>query len=103
MVIDPNNIANTASAGAKNKAPSSESAAAVTKSNSEKPSSNASSDSVSLSAEAQSLGKLESSIAAEPEVDAAKVASIRNAIQSGQYQVNAEQIADKIIRQDSLV
>ncbi len=101
MVIDPNNIANTGSAGAKSKSASAEPAAGLSKQSPKSaPSVPSTADSVSLSAEAQSLGKVESAIAASPEIDSAKVDSVRSAIQSGQYQIDAEAIAEAIVSQE---
>jgi len=102
MVIDPNNIANTGGAGVKSRSVPVESSAKSSKS-SEKPATTSNADSVSLSAEAQSLGKLEASIAASPDVDTAKVESVRNAIASGEYKVDADAIAEKALSQDLLL
>lgn len=102
MVIDPNNIANTGSAGAKSKAPSAEPASGLRQRAPVKAAGD-SSDSVSFSAEAQSLAKVESAIASSPDVDSAKVDAIRAQLQSGQYRIDAEALANKILNQDTLV
>lgn len=57
-------------------------------------------DSVSLTDTAARLQKLESSIAELPVVDAERVERIRNAIASGEYEVNPERIADKLLDLD---
>lgn len=57
----------------------------------------ASSDSVSLTDTAARLRKLESSLAQMPEVDSERVASIKQAIADGSYQVDAGNIADKLL------
>lgn len=49
---------------------------------------------VTVSTAARALEKPERT---EPEVDTAKVASVRAAIQDGSYTVNAEAIADKLL------
>ena len=59
-------------------------------------------DSVSLSAEARSLEKLEDSLRTTPEVDSDKVASIKQAIDDGTYTINPEIIAENLLRQDEL-
>ena len=58
-------------------------------------------DSVSLTDTAARLQKLESTIAELPVVDAQRVDSIRSAIAKGDYQVNPERIADKLLDLDS--
>jgi negative regulator of flagellin synthesis FlgM len=103
MVIDPNNIANTGNASTQSKAANAGAASGIKKSVSNTPNTAADAkDSVSLSQQGQSLGKVESAIAASPEVDQAKVDAIRTAIQSGQYRIDAESIADKMLSQDTL-
>lgn len=57
-------------------------------------------DSVSLTDTAARLQKLEGTIAALPVVDAQRVESIRNAISSGEYQPDAERIAEKMLAFD---
>jgi negative regulator of flagellin synthesis FlgM len=44
------------------------------------------------------LAALEQTIKGMPVVDEARVAEIRRAIEEGRYEVNAERIADKLIR-----
>ncbi len=52
---------------------------------------------VSLSPRAAQLKELESQLAAIPVVDRARVDSIKEAIASGQYTINAENIAEGLI------
>jgi len=62
-------------------------------------------DTVSLSDNAMQLGKLENaavSIAA-PVVDAKRVEQIKQAIENGTYQVNAEKVADKLTQFESIL
>lgn len=103
MVIDPNNIANAGSSGAKSKPASVEPANATVKANSKAPATSSNADSVFLSAEAQSLGKVEAAITATPDVNSEKVAAVRSAIESGQYRVDPQAIAEKIANQDPLI
>ena len=57
---------------------------------------------VSLSPQAQQIGRLESSIHAAPDVDSDKVAALRQAIADGSYQIDAESIAQRMLDQDQL-
>ncbi len=57
-------------------------------------------DNVSLSNTAQSLSRLEAALSSVPEVDAERVAKIKALVDSGGYQVNAQNLASKIIAQD---
>ena len=101
MVIDPNSIGHATTAGAKNKPPAGEKAQSDSKD--AKPSSSPRlGDNVSLSPEAKSIGKLESALAEAPDVDSDKVNAVRSTLASGQYQINADTIAAKLIDQDSL-
>ncbi len=62
-------------------------------------------DTVSLSDNAMQLGKLESaavSIAA-PVVDSKRVEQIKQAIENGTYEVNAEKVADKLSQFESIL
>ncbi|MHB1085966.1 MAG: flagellar biosynthesis anti-sigma factor FlgM [Thiobacillus sp.] len=52
---------------------------------------------VSLSSRAAELKALETQLAAIPVVDRARVDSIKQAISSGQYTINTDNIGDKLI------
>jgi len=99
MVIDPGNNINTASHNAnrtkQSASPDSKSA------KSEKPVAANVGDSVSLSAQGQNLAKLEAAIAQSPEVNESKVAQIKAAIDDGSYKVDADSIADKMLKAGS--
>lgn len=98
MVIDPNNISTTANA--KNKLTSSERVPASKAK--EAPSQSAphsNGDSVSLSSQAQSLGKLEAAVSDASSVDSEKVAAVKSALQSGRYSVNADTVAQNMLDQ----
>jgi negative regulator of flagellin synthesis FlgM len=58
-------------------------------------------DTVTLTGPAVTLQKLSAAVADAPVVNSAKVASIKQAVQSGTYQVNAGRVADKIISFES--
>jgi len=62
-------------------------------------------DTVSLSDNAMQLGKLDSSAVsiAAPVVDAKRVEQIKQAIENGTYQINAEKVADKLTQFESIL
>ena len=102
MVIDPNSVGNAATASAKNKLAGGEGVRSESK-KAETPSVQRVGDNVSLSPEAQSIGKLESAVENAPSVDASKVDEVRSALVSGQYKIDAEAIAGKLLDQESLL
>lgn len=55
------------------------------------------SDTVDLTSQAQRFLELEGQLAATPVVDAARVSEIRNSLADGSYEINAEEIADKML------
>jgi negative regulator of flagellin synthesis FlgM len=55
-------------------------------------------DTVTLTNSARSLQKIEEAVAKAPVVNAAKVAAVKHAVNSGTYQVNAGQVADKLLQ-----
>jgi negative regulator of flagellin synthesis FlgM len=55
-------------------------------------------DQVTLTTSARSLQKLSDAIAQTPVVDATKVASIKQALSSGTYAIDASSIADKMLQ-----
>ena len=55
-------------------------------------------DTVTLTSSARSLQKIEEAVAKTPVVNTAKVASIKQAINSGNYQVDAGRVADKLLQ-----
>ncbi len=55
-------------------------------------------DQVTLTSSARSLQKLSAAIAQAPLVNASKVASIKQALDSGTYKVNAASVADKLLQ-----
>lgn len=86
----------------------SSSAARNNKTNNAAPSGEASStnasgskDKVSLSAEAQLLGKVKDIVAALPDVDLARVEKFKSAIANGEYQVDNEKLAENILRSEN--
>ncbi len=60
-------------------------------------------DTVSLSDNAVQLGKLDNSVIAAPVVDTKRVEQIKQAIENGTYEVNAEKVADKLTQFESIL
>ena len=57
-------------------------------------------DTVRLTSNAKLLEQLDKTLASLPAVDSARVAEIKTAIESGNYEIDAEAIADAMIRLD---
>lgn len=55
-------------------------------------------DHVTLTDSARTLQKIEEAVAKAPVVDAAKVASVKQAVQSGTYKIDAGRVADKLLQ-----
>ncbi|WP_413110733.1 flagellar biosynthesis anti-sigma factor FlgM [Thaumasiovibrio sp. DFM-14] len=55
-------------------------------------------DAVSLSEQGRNVGQLHQQLAAEPSFDSAKVAAIKEAIANGAYAIDAEKLADNLIK-----
>jgi negative regulator of flagellin synthesis FlgM len=62
------------------------------------PSASQTADQVTLTTSARSLQKLSAAVAQTPVVDSAKVASVKQALASGTYQIDASSIADKMLQ-----
>jgi negative regulator of flagellin synthesis FlgM len=60
-----------------------------------------SADTVTLTNSARSLQKIEEAVAKTPVVNAAKVASIKQAVNSGSYKIDAGRVADKLLQFES--
>ena len=58
----------------------------------------ATSDTVNLTSSAKLLERLDKTLESLPAVNAERVAEIRNAIESGDYEIDADAIADAMIR-----
>jgi len=56
------------------------------------------SDTVNLTSSAQLLERLEKSLASLPDVNVDRVAEVKLALESGDYQIDADAIADAMIR-----
>ena len=61
------------------------------------------SDQVELSSQAQTLKNLEAKLADLPEVDEERVAALKSAIENGEYQINDQRVADKLLSTDALL
>ena len=55
-------------------------------------------DQLTLTSSARSLQKLEEAVRNAPVVNSAKVASVKQSVESGTYQVNPSSVADKLIK-----
>jgi negative regulator of flagellin synthesis FlgM len=55
-------------------------------------------DTVTLTSSARSLQKIEEAVAKAPVVNAGKVTAVKQAIQSGTYQIDAGRVADKLLQ-----
>ncbi len=60
-------------------------------------------DSVQLSVESQLLKRLEAKIQQAPEIDTPKVEAIKTAISNGEYTINVERIAEKLLQSDNFL
>ncbi len=60
-------------------------------------------DSVELSAQAQSMNRLEENLAQLPDVDLDRVATLKQAITEGRFEIDAERIAQNMLNQDDLL
>lgn len=60
-------------------------------------------DSVALTDRAKDLQALQTKIAESPVVDTEKVASIKQAIAEGNYQINADKLAEKLLDLDEQI
>jgi negative regulator of flagellin synthesis FlgM len=58
-------------------------------------------DQVTLTNSARSLQKIEEAVAKAPVVNSAKVASVKQAVQSGTYQIDAGRVANKLLQFES--
>jgi negative regulator of flagellin synthesis FlgM len=58
-------------------------------------------DTVTLTSSARSLQKIEEAVAKAPVVNASKVAAVKQAVQSGTYQIDAGRVADKLLQFES--
>ncbi len=64
------------------------------------PTTAASRDTVNLTNSAKLLERLDKSLASLPAVDAGRVAEIKSAIENGNYEIDADAIAEAMIRLD---
>ncbi len=55
-------------------------------------------DSVQITDSARALAALSQAVSASPDIDAARVASVQQALDAGQYNVNPQRIADRLVQ-----
>ena len=60
----------------------------------------ATSDTVELTSGAKLLERLEKTLASLPDIDASRVDAVKTAIASGDYEIDAQKIADALLRTD---
>lgn len=60
-------------------------------------------DNVELSQQAQTISRIEAGIKSSPDINTDKVEAIKAAIQEGRFEINAEAIAEKMMKQDDLL
>lgn len=103
MIIDPNNkLPTSGSNSTRSKAAGIGSQTEQKQSSSlEKVDSNH--DRVQLSPEALALKRLEAQINASPDIDVGRVAAIKRAIAEGNFEINVERIAERMLQQDNLL
>ncbi len=103
MVIDPNNrLPATSTNNARNKPAGVVTTQGQTQSDSLEKNENGT-DNVQLSPEAQALKRLEAQINASPDIDIGRVAAIKRAIADGNFEINVERIAERMLQQDNLL
>lgn len=57
-------------------------------------------DTVELTSSARLLERLEKSLAAMPDLDTSRIEAVKTAIERGDYRIDAERIADALLRSD---
>jgi len=103
MVIDTNNI--NSSGGASRSRSSTPVVTPETKTSGTPatPAEPSAKDKVVLSSEAQNLVRLQAKISSLPDVNLDRVASIKQAIAEGRFEINPERIAENMLKQDELL
>ena len=102
MIIDSNSGVYSSGSGAKAKSSGATAAGKDSAPSKATSSPQAEGRNVSLSNEAHTLNRLEAQINASPDIDASRVAELKQAIADGTFEVNAERIAEKMLGQDDL-
>lgn len=105
MIIDPNNTLGSGSATNRSRTGSNVQSPTDKPADSAKnsPKSAAAGEGVVLSSEAKTLNRLEASISDTPDVDMERVEQIKQAIAEGKFEINAERIAENMLKQDELL
>lgn len=102
MIIDPNNrLATGNSQSSRSKPSAGVNGAGDNQRKASAESATSTQDSVKLSPEAQALKRLEAQISASPDIDSTRVAAIKRAIAEGNFEINVERIAERMLQQDS--
>lgn len=99
MPININNLAGTNTGSTKTRG--TEESAKVSNNSAAETGTASSSDEVKISSEAQVMKKLESEIKAMPDIDQGKINRIKDALRSGEYQINYDRLATAIEKFES--
>ena len=103
MVIDTNNNLTPGSASSTRGRSTTPVAPSTGKTASAPAETAANKENVVLSQEAQRLNRLQANISQSPDVDVERVAALKLAIASGRFEINAERIAENLLKQDDLL
>lgn len=104
MVIDFNNPLQTGNAASSRNRAAAATPAADAKAPAAATGDNkAASGNVVLSPEAQRLTRLQDTIGQLPDVNSERVAALKQAIAEGKFEINAERIAENMLKQDDLL
>jgi negative regulator of flagellin synthesis FlgM len=106
MVIDTNNINSSGGASSTRGRTTAPVTTSESKTSTPAPAEaavSASKDNVVLSSEAQNMVRLQAKISNLPDVDLDRVAAIKQAIAEGRFEINAERIAENMLKQDELL
>ncbi len=100
MAININNLG--VSSNTLNNTKTAESSRSQTGESATRPADKTPADKVELSPQALSLKSLEARINGAPDVDTARVESIRQSIENGSYSIDANDIANKLLMSDAV-
>ena len=103
MIIDPNNRLPAAGSNSARAKATGIGAQAEHKHSDSVEKGDSSQDSVQLSPEALALKRLEAQINASPDIDTGRVTAIKRAIAQGNFEINVERIAERMLQQDNLL
>lgn len=103
MVIDPNHSIKPGQGDTQRPAPSGAQQNKAAGTEAEQARQGGARDRVELSAQGQSMSRLEERVGQLPDVDSERVANIKQAILEGRFEVDAERVAERLLNQDELL